>query len=606
MTPTPFSLGSSRSRIEGGALLAVISLLCVLAVVQHRWLGAIAEGERRKLGEEATEKANAIAQAVDRELTRAFLELRVDGKAVAARDGAAFAELLERWQKESPHAGLVKELFVAEHLEAGGSRLLRFDAPTRQLVEEAWPESLAKVKAAVENESDASLGIPVPTSMAPVLADVPALLLPIVNVVVNQQEPVPGPPHLVGQIRQLFLRHTGRGPTEIVVLDPAYLKNQIVASIANEKLGPDAPFVWSVVRSIDGSDISGVPVKGALDADAKSPLLRVRFDDLDKSLLRGILPGVAEVNAESSVRFVVQLGRSGPPPVVRSGTVTTATSTAPWTLMLRHKDGSIAAAVSKQQLRNTALSASILGVLGLSAGLVFFSARRLRAIATQQVEFVAAVSHELRTPLAVIRSAADNLADGVVEGRDQAKRYGALIRDESVRLADMVEHVLEFAGADAPARALRGPIDAADAARAAVRGMQALAAERHASVAMDIPLEPFKVNGDLSHLTRAISNLLGNALKYGGDAPHVIVRLKRREHGVAISVGDEGAGLTPSEIPHLFEPFYRGQRASEAQIPGSGLGLALVKRIVESHGGRVVAANGVQGGALFTIELKTV
>lgn len=603
---TPFSLRSSRSRIEGAALLAVIGLLCVLAVVQHRWLGAIAEGERRKLGEEATEKANAIAQDIDRELTRAFLELRVDGKEVTARDGAAFAERLERWHREATHAGLVKELFVAERMEEGGTRLLRFDAPSRQLVEEAWPESLAKVKAVVEKESDGPLGIPVPMRIASVLADVPALLLPVVSVVVSQAETVPGPAHRVGQIRELFLGHTGRGPVEIVLLDPVYLKDRIVASIANEKLGPEAPFTWSVVRSADGSDVTGLPLIGSPGADAKSPLLRVRFDDLDKSLLRGVLPGVAEVNAESSVRLVVQLGRAGPPPLVRGRTVTTTVSAAPWTLMLRHKDGSIAAAVSKQQLRNTALSASILGVLGLSAGLVFFSARRLRAIATQQVEFVAAVSHELRTPLAVIRSAADNLADGVVEGRDQAKRYGALIRDESIRLADMVEHVLEFAGADSPARAMRGPIDAADATRAAVQGMEALAAERHASVATDIPLEPFKVNGDLSHLTRAISNLLGNALKYGGDAPRVTVRLKRREDGVEISVEDQGAGLSPSEIPHLFEPFYRGQRASEAQIPGSGLGLALVKRTVESHGGRVLAANGAQGGALFTIELKTV
>ncbi|MEO5762440.1 MAG: hypothetical protein ABIR28_09030, partial [Vicinamibacteria bacterium] len=157
---TPFSLRSSRSRIEGAALLAVIGLLCVLAVVQHRWLGAIAEGERRKLGEEATEKANAIAQDIDRELTRAFLELRVDGKEVTARDGAAFAERLERWHREATHAGLVKELFVAERTEQGGTRLLRFDAPSRQLVEEAWPESLAKVKAVVEKESDGPLGIP--------------------------------------------------------------------------------------------------------------------------------------------------------------------------------------------------------------------------------------------------------------------------------------------------------------------------------------------------------------------------------------------------------------------------------------------------------------
>ena len=71
-------------------------------------------------------------------------------------------------------------------------------------------------------------------------------------------------------------------------------------------------------------------------------------------------------------------------------------------------------------------------------------------------------------------------------------------------------------------------------------------------------------------------------------------------------MADRGGGLSPSEMPHLFEPFYRGQRASEAQIPGSGLGLALVKRMVESHGGRVRADNVPSGGALFTISLPAV
>jgi signal transduction histidine kinase len=271
--------------------------------------------------------------------------------------------------------------------------------------------------------------------------------------------------------------------------------------------------------------------------------------------------------------------------------------------MVRHREGSIDAAVKSQQRRNTALSASILGVLGLSAGLVFFSARRLQKAAAQQVEFVAAVSHELRTPLAVIRSAADNLADGVVQDKDQAKRYGSLIRDESVRLTDMVEHVLEFAGADSPARAARGPVDVAEAARAAVSGMAALAAERNARVEVEAPGPALRVNGDLSHLTRAISNLVGNALKYGGEAPRVRVRLAGDPEKVTIAVADQGLGLAASEIPRLFEPFYRGRRASEAQVPGSGLGLALVRRIVESHNGRVSAANAPGGGALFTIEL---
>lgn len=595
--PSPFSIPSSRSRVEGGALLAVIALLCVLAAVQHRWLGAIAEAEHRKLGAEALEKATAIAQDVDRELTRVFLELRIDAKTVETKDGATFSDRFERWHADSAHAGLVKAVFVAERPSDGPSRLLRFDPKARAFVEEPWPDTLAKVKAAVDAGSDSPLPMP-EVALVPVMADVPALLSPVIDVIVDHRQSNQKNPPRLTQIREMFMRHSGRGPVEIILLDRVYLREKLVGAFAASRLGSDGPFVWSVTKALDGSNVAGAAMAAMSSPDAKAPLLRLRFDELDRSLLRGVLPGLSEVVSESAVRLVVQVGGPG-----AAHLSTSARESAPWTLSLRHQEGSIDAAVRAQQRRNTALSASILGVLGLSAGLVFFSARRLRAIATQQVEFVAAVSHELRTPLAVIRSAADNLADGVVQDQDQAKRYGALIRDESVRLTDMVEHILEFAGADSPARAARGPIDPVEAARAAVVGMEALAAERGARVSVETSAEPLWVNGDLSHLTRAISNLLGNALKYGGDAPQVTVRLQRAAGGVEISVADSGPGLTPVEIPRLFEPFYRGQRASEAQIPGSGLGLALVKRIVESHGGRVSAFNGVGGGALFTIAL---
>ena len=600
MTTPSFSRPSWRSRAEAFALLAVIALLAVLAVLQNRWLDAIAQADRRKLNEEASEKAAAIAQDVDRELTRAFLELRIDAKLLEAKAGPTFAARLERFRAESRHQALVKDVFVAERPTTGPSRLLRFDPQARAFVQAAWPDSLLPVRSAIDAGDDSALPLPVPVALGlpPVMPDVPAILSPVMNVIISEKTDTSSAPK-VGQLREMLLRHAGRGPIEILLLDPVYLKQTLVSGIASSRLLPDGPFTWSVVRGVDGATVLGPAPSSKMAPDAKAPLLRLRFDDLDRSILRGVLPGLSEVVQESSVRLVVQM--AGPGGVAH--VAGSEGSNVPWTLMVRHREGSIDAAVRSQQRRNTALSASILGVLGLSAGLVFFSARRLQKAAAQQVEFVAAVSHELRTPLAVIRSAADNLADGVVQDQDQAKRYGSLIRDESVRLTDMVEHVLEFAGADSPARAARGPVDVTEAARAAVSGMAALAAERNARVEVETPGQALRVNGDLSHLTRAISNLVGNALKYGGEAPQVTVRLRGDSEAVMIAVADQGSGLDASELPRLFEPFYRGRRASEAQVPGSGLGLALVRRIVESHGGRVSGANGPGGGALFTIEL---
>jgi signal transduction histidine kinase len=115
-------------------------------------------------------------------------------------------------------------------------------------------------------------------------------------------------------------------------------------------------------------------------------------------------------------------------------------------VVLKHPAGSLETAVNAARRRNLILSSGILAVLGASMGLLVLSTRRAQRLARQQMEFVAAVSHELRTPLAVIRSAAENLADGVVHDEAQIRKYGDLMRNEGRRLTEMVEQILELAG----------------------------------------------------------------------------------------------------------------------------------------------------------------
>src|SRR5207245_11253829 len=117
-----------------------------------------------------------------------------------------------------------------------------------------------------------------------------------------------------------------------------------------------------------------------------------------------------------------------------------------WQVRLRHRSGSLEAIVTQSRRRNLAISLGVLGLLGTAFILVIAAAHRQRRLARQQMEFVAAVSHELRTPLAVICSAGENLADGVVAESQQVKRYGSLIGTEGRRIGDMVERVLQFAG----------------------------------------------------------------------------------------------------------------------------------------------------------------
>jgi two-component system phosphate regulon sensor histidine kinase PhoR len=125
----------------------------------------------------------------------------------------------------------------------------------------------------------------------------------------------------------------------------------------------------------------------------------------------------------------------------------------------------------------------------------------------------------------------------------------------------------------------------------------------HRDIAADLP----PVLGDAAALRSAVQNLVANAVKYGGRDRWVGVRAQhvreRRKSEVRITVSDHGPGIAASELPHIFEPFYRGADALEKQIHGNGLGLSLVRRIVSAHGGRISVATRPGAGSAFTISL---
>jgi len=209
------------------------------------------------------------------------------------------------------------------------------------------------------------------------------------------------------------------------------------------------------------------------------------------------------------------------------------------------------------------------------------------------------VTHELRTPLAVIQSASQNLADGVAASPAQTKRYGGVIHDQSKRLGNMVEQVLRFAGLSSQHGLQRSSVEVAPLVEEAVMDCQAELGG--SDVALDLEAVP-AIDGDRGALLHCLRNLLSNAAKHGGG--DVRVSAKTVGENVEIVVEDSGPGIDAAELPHIFEPFYRGRRAQDDQVVGSGLGLSLVKKIVEGHGGRVEASS--PGGARFRLLLPAV
>jgi signal transduction histidine kinase len=248
-------------------------------------------------------------------------------------------------------------------------------------------------------------------------------------------------------------------------------------------------------------------------------------------------------------------------------------------------------------------------LLTLVIGLIAVSARRAQELARQQMEFVAAVSHELRTPVSVIGAAAGNLADGVVGDPQRVRKYGETIQNEARRLGETVERVLQLAGiAAGSAAAAKTPISPAELVHESIKAcrteIDAAGFNVEDAVAEELPT----VVGDLTALRSALQNLISNAVKYGGNARWVRVAA-RREPGVGsreqviFTVEDRGMGIDADDRKHIFEPFYRGRDAVSQQIQGSGLGLNLVMRIVEAHGGKVSVTSEPGKGSTFTLAI---
>jgi signal transduction histidine kinase len=277
----------------------------------------------------------------------------------------------------------------------------------------------------------------------------------------------------------------------------------------------------------------------------------------------------------------------------------------PWQLLARHKGGSLESVVAADRRRNLVLSFGVLLLLAVSMALIILSAQRARRLARLQMEFVAGVSHELRTPVAVICSAADNLAEGFVGAKDQVKEYGSLVRNEGRRLAGMIEQILHFAaGQSRQAGYHLEPVPVAEAVARVLANISALPDAEGLVVEREIDPELPPVQADAAALTHCLENLILNALKYGGEKRWVRIRAGSTDGSqVRIGVEDRGEGIDPADLPHIFEPFYRGKSARAAQIHGAGLGLSLARDIAEGMGGRLEVSSERGRGSTFTLEL---
>jgi signal transduction histidine kinase len=275
-----------------------------------------------------------------------------------------------------------------------------------------------------------------------------------------------------------------------------------------------------------------------------------------------------------------------------------------WTIAVRRRAGSLDEAVASARRRNLFASLILLTLLGGTASALVRFTSRSRRLADMQFRFAAGVSHDLRTPLTAIRGATFNLLEGVVKEPAAVTRYLRLILRNAEELTAMIENVLAYSASVHGNRQVRSePIAVGNILQHAVAAMmpeiEQAGCRIEANIASELPL----VEGDPVAVELVFRNLIGNAVRHGVGGKWIGVAAAPFGGGVEVRVCDHGPGIPERERERIFEPFYRSEQALAQRVPGTGLGLSLVRNTIERYKGTVDVINASGGGAQFTVRL---
>jgi signal transduction histidine kinase len=219
-------------------------------------------------------------------------------------------------------------------------------------------------------------------------------------------------------------------------------------------------------------------------------------------------------------------------------------------------------------------------------------------------EFLADVSHELRTPLAALRTFNELLSDGAMADEGTRREFLEQSRRQIERLDWLAANLLELSKLESGLVLLDlRPDDLRTAVENAVQQAEPTAEREGVTLAMEVPAEPVRQHHDPQRLGQVLSNLIGNALKFTPAGGRVDVTLEGTDTGARLVVSDTGAGIDPHELPFVFDRFYRGAQLTEERASGSGLGLSIVRSIVEMHNGDVAISSTPGEGTRVTVEL---
>ncbi|QQR74371.1 MAG: HAMP domain-containing histidine kinase [Holophagales bacterium] len=586
-------------RRRGGAFRPVVGSLAIgvgllgalvaVAVLQYRWIAQLSAAERERMRTSLETGTALLADDFDRELVRASTALQPAAGIDDVDLAGDLAERLARWRTSAPEPRLVRELVVVSHAGRGEQHLSHLDEATGHLVPTDWSPELESARR-----------IFLARGRIPILDErLPGLILPVRDLPEGGEREPGGPAPRRPPRHHILVR-----------LDREWLTEELLPRLVAARLGGASSPAYAVTITLADDPAEQI-------FRARPALVDRSFGKPDAARRLFALRPFPELTAPPGGRRPPGRESTEPAPPARfdrDGTADRARrddregpEVGRWRLEVRHVEGSLEAAVKHAQRRNLGLGLLVLLLLLTTTGLLVASTRHAQRLAQQQMDFVAAVSHELKTPLTAMRSAGQNLADGIVDEPEKVRRYGALIEKEGRRLTEMVGRVLTFAGIRSGSLAYRiQPLAARELVDGVLADCRWVLEDRRVEVDVPDTLPPLL--GDPTALRQALANLIDNALKYGGASRWIGVRARGGGGGsssseITLAVSDRGLGIRKADLPRVFEPFFRGGEATKAGIGGSGLGLAVVRGIVEAHGGRVTVESATGEGTTVSLHL---
>lgn len=609
---------SIKSRPVSLALIifTVITVI-VLSVLQYRLSDQISESTGRRLAD------SLLMSMVNwhSNLLSDFSEICfvMDGGSRDRSEGPLkqYARQFQEWERVTANPTLISRVYVLELASRGQNRAFRLDQTSLRFRPVEWPAEFDKIRGDLKraaysapsgiSAASADNGVRVagsrisdqefashlyPASPLARWRFEPTIPLLLRRIAGRAASPSPGP-------------HGDRKTQEwlVVQLNWKCIKERILPGLARRYFQGTRGLDYQVAVVAGNSRLSRVVYSSGLGFGNENVLnADGRMD---------VFGRIQNLALKSPVHIFEPAQISGSDPSVDISWIPLLHNTPrdqDWQLIVRHRRGGpLGAFVAELRRRNLAVSFGTLLLLVVCVTMLIIINHQEQRVAKLQMDFVANVSHELRTPVTVICSAADNIAHGVIKGREQLAQYGSIIGNHARKLDELVEQILLFAAVSKSRRhyALR-PLEVREIIATALAGTSRLLQEAQFDLEQDVASDLPAVLGDLPALSRCLQNLLINALKYGGEQRWIGIRARATERGpdgreVQISVEDRGMGIDSSDLPYIFEPFYRSP--SVAQIHGTGLGLPLAKSIVEAMKGRLTVTSSPGRGSVFTLHL---